>query len=371
MPSAVVDAAFTAAPAALRSAPPSTGAAAVGARLGAACRHRPGARLAWRAAADGGGKDDGGGGAGDAAGGGAKKGFGGAAKAATPVKGGAKAIPPPPPPPGRGLPDLSVDERQRLEARDASGVSMMDRLQEETQAPFRKVRMFFYASFAAGASVGGLIAGTRILAALSGVSGAQPLAETVPNLVIDVVAVTAFALLLRRDAEAGRKRLARIAKTVDVGDLPVVRAGAGGGDKTVDLSTLRGRARPVIVSGRAKEVFAAVRGAEAAAADLSRVGVVVVPVVTGGGVGLAEPPHGDWLAMPAPADADVWAEWEDSARTGTRAKGGGRPPKRALMVLVVRKDGRIGARSFTDAVEWDKLVAEIDALPAKDQYGQP
>lgn len=129
MPSAVVDAAFTAAPAALRSAPPSTGAAAVGARLGAACRHRPGARLAWRAAADGGGKDDGGGGAGDAAGGGAKKGFGGAAKAATPVKGGAKAIPPPPPPPGRGLPDLSVDERQRLEARDASGVSMMDRLQ--------------------------------------------------------------------------------------------------------------------------------------------------------------------------------------------------------------------------------------------------
>eukprot|EP00170_Pyropia_yezoensis_P010256 contig_47243_g10294 len=75
--------------------------------------------------------------------------------------------------------------------------------------------------------------------------------------------------------------------------------------------------------------------------------------------------------MPAPADADVWAEWEDSARTGTRAKGGGRPPKRALMVLVVRKDGRIGARSFTDAVEWDKLVAEIDALPAKDQYGQP
>lgn len=243
--------------------------------------------------------------------------------------------------------------------------------QEETQAPFRKVRMFFYASFAAGASVGGLIAGTRILAALSGVSGAQPLAETVPNLVIDVVAVTAFALLLRRDAEAGRKRLARIAKTVDVGDLPVVRAGAGGGDKTVDLSTLRGRARPVIVSGRAKEVFAAVRGAEAAAADLSRVGVVVVPVVTGGGVGLAEPPHGDWLAMPAPADADVWAEWEDSARTGTRAKGGGRPPKRALMVLVVRKDGRIGARSFTDAVEWDKLVAEIDALPAKDQYGQP
>lgn len=242
--------------------------------------------------------------------------------------------------------------------------------QEESQAPFRKVRMFFYASFGIGASVGGLIAGTRILAALSGVSGAQPLAETVPNLVIDIVAVVAFALLLRRDAEAGRKRLARIAKMVDVGDLPVVIAGSGGG-KTVDLSAFRGRSRPVIVSGRTKEVFAAVRSAEAAASALSRVGVVVVPVVTGAGGGLAEPPQGDWLAMPADDDADVWAEWEDSARTGTRAKTGKRPPKRSLMVLVVRKDGRIGARSFTDAVEWDKLVEEIDAMPARDQYGQP
>lgn len=239
--------------------------------------------------------------------------------------------------------------------------------------------MFFYASFGAGAAVGGLIAGTRIVASLSGVAGAQPLAETVPNLAIDAAAVTAFALLLRRDAEAGRKRLARIAKAVDVGDLPVVTAGGGGGGgKVVDLSSFRGRSRPVVVSGRAKEVFAAVRAAEAAAAALSRVGVLVVPVVTGGGEGggggLAEPPQGDWLAMPAAADADVWAEWEDSARTATRAKGGrgGRPPaSRSLMVLVVRKDGRIGARSFTDAVEWDKLVEEIDALPAKDQYGQP
>lgn len=230
--------------------------------------------------------------------------------------------------------------------------------------------MFFYASFAAGASVGGLIAGTRILASLSGVSGAQPLAETVPNLAIDVVAVTAFAFLLRRDAEAGRKRLARIAKTVDVGDLRVVLAGKKGGAEGVDLSTLRGRSRPVIVSGRAKEVFAAVRSAEAVAPALARVGVVVVPVVTGGGGGLAEPPAGEWLAMPAPADSVVWGEWEDSARTATKGKGG-RPSAKALMVVVMRKDGRIGARSFTPAVEWEALVKEIDALPAKDDYGQP
>jgi len=225
--------------------------------------------------------------------------------------------------------------------------------------------MFFYASFGVGASVGGLIAGTRILAALTGVVGAQPLGETVPNLVIDVVAVALFAFLLRRDAEAGRKRLARISNTVDVGDLSVTT----GGGSVAELSSLRGRARPVIVSGRPKEVFKAVRGAEAVAADLSRVGVLVVPVVAGGG-GLAEPAQGGWLAMPTADEADAWASWEDAARTGA-GKGGGRPPKKALMVLVVRKDGRIGARSFTDAVEWPALIAEMDRMPAKDQYGQP
>lgn len=57
--------------------------------------------------------------------------------------------------------------------------SQRARLREETEAPFRKARMFVYAGSTASAGVGAFIAGLRIIAALIGVSGTQPLNETV------------------------------------------------------------------------------------------------------------------------------------------------------------------------------------------------
>lgn len=53
------------------------------------------------------------------------------------------------------------------------------RLREETEAPFRKARMFVYAGSAISAGVGAFIALLRIIAALIGISGTQPLNETV------------------------------------------------------------------------------------------------------------------------------------------------------------------------------------------------
>lgn len=57
--------------------------------------------------------------------------------------------------------------------------SLRARLREETEAPFRKARMFVYGGSAVSAGVGAFIAGLRIIAAFIGVSGTQPLSETV------------------------------------------------------------------------------------------------------------------------------------------------------------------------------------------------
>lgn len=57
--------------------------------------------------------------------------------------------------------------------------TMRTRLREEIEAPFRKARMFVYAGSAASAGVGAFISTLRVIAALSGVSGVQPLNETV------------------------------------------------------------------------------------------------------------------------------------------------------------------------------------------------
>lgn len=57
--------------------------------------------------------------------------------------------------------------------------SLRTRLREETEAPFRKARMFVYGGSAVSAGVGTLVAGLRIIAAFVGISGTQPLNETV------------------------------------------------------------------------------------------------------------------------------------------------------------------------------------------------
>lgn len=57
--------------------------------------------------------------------------------------------------------------------------SMRTRLREEIEAPFRKARMFVYAGSAASAGVGAFISTLRVIAALTGVPGVQPLNETV------------------------------------------------------------------------------------------------------------------------------------------------------------------------------------------------
>lgn len=57
--------------------------------------------------------------------------------------------------------------------------SFRTRLREETEAPFRKARMFLFAGSAVSAGVGAFIAALRVIAALAGVPGTQPLNETV------------------------------------------------------------------------------------------------------------------------------------------------------------------------------------------------
>lgn len=66
-----------------------------------------------------------------------------------------------------------------LDSVSRGGYTMRARLREETEAPFRKARMFVYGGSAVSAGVGLLIAGLRVIAGLIGVSGVQPLNETV------------------------------------------------------------------------------------------------------------------------------------------------------------------------------------------------
>ena len=81
------------------------------------------------------------------------------------------------------------------------------KLLEEQASPFRRFRQFFYLAAAGSASIGTFIAGTRVIAGMQGISGVQPLEETIPNTAINAGVVLASATLWYLDENRGKEAL--------------------------------------------------------------------------------------------------------------------------------------------------------------------
>jgi len=88
----------------------------------------------------------------------------------------------------------------------------MARIRSEVLSPFRSVRMFFYLAFMASGALGGLIALTQLLPALSNPARAGGAAETLKGLGIDAAAVALFAFLYSRESKAKDAQVARLAR---------------------------------------------------------------------------------------------------------------------------------------------------------------
>lgn len=153
----------------------------------------------------------------------------------------------------------------------------------------------------------------------------------------------------------------------------------------VELRELRDETRAVILMGRASEVTRCINLAARAGPDLVRNDVTIVPVFTD----LADDSAGweamkessergqwdPWLARPK--NRSAWKEWQRSDRQTMAAKNkdSGAVDKdgkddRLLRVYIIRKDGKIGARTVGPPA-WPKLVKQIEALPLSDEYGTP
>jgi hypothetical protein len=72
------------------------------------------------------------------------------------------------------------------------------KIRSEVLSPFRTVRMFFYLAFLASGALGGLIATTRLIAALANPSRAAEVPEILKGLGIDIGAAAIFAFLYYR-----------------------------------------------------------------------------------------------------------------------------------------------------------------------------
>mmetsp|Transcript_5607 Transcript_5607/g.16701 ORF Transcript_5607/g.16701 Transcript_5607/m.16701 type:complete len:285 (+) Transcript_5607:100-954(+) len=251
----------------------------------------------------------------------------------------------------------------RMARKKASEYNMNLRLREELEAPFRKVRMTIYGASAASAAVGGFIAGSRIIAALTGVSGVQPLSETVPNVAIDLGVIVGAVLLYRQETKAGERRLERIARGAAVAGLNVQISNG----KVIKIGDLQNSRRVLIVGGSEEQVTAVLKdGAKFQSRLLDRE-LVVVPIVFDKRVSFAEL-KGEWegQVIAEALQLNAWREWAEEeakrARTVDIEKG--------LFMTIIRKDGKVGARS-AQAISWERLLVDLERLPKRDKRGTP
>mmetsp|Transcript_12802 Transcript_12802/g.25980 ORF Transcript_12802/g.25980 Transcript_12802/m.25980 type:complete len:305 (-) Transcript_12802:56-970(-) len=256
---------------------------------------------------------------------------------------------------GNGKTELSEDEGDGEVP--STGYSLRAKLKEETERPFARFREFILFGAAASASVGAFISGLRILAALQGVSGVQPISETIPNVGIDVLVVAGCVALLRLDARTRERRLQRLTRGARLAALRIERFD---GNQMVKLSSFRGEKRPIIVAGSAETVQEVLNQAKRFASDLENADLVIIPLPTSGEFKFEL--SGAWTAKPLLTNE--WLEWLSIEKRVGKAEGD------ELFVTIVRKDGRVGARR-TGRPSWPRLLDEVNRLPKKDKYGKP
>ncbi len=146
--------------------------------------------------------------------------------------------------------------------------NVSNKLLAETIAPFRGLRLFFYAAFASGAFVGGLITLSGVAAALNGLRPDVDLNAEYLNLGIDFGAVALFGVLAKIDLDKGEELNAAVEAKVEMkkkqkkltsamrereqqlADLNInVRVTEDGDTRTATVGTMQSMAKQHIILG--------------------------------------------------------------------------------------------------------------------------
>lgn len=138
--------------------------------------------------------------------------------------------------------------------------------------------MFFYLAFVASGALGGLIAATQLIAALTNPSRAAEVPDILKGLGIDIGAVSIFAFLYYREDNAKQAQLARLSREENLSNLKL----CVDEKKIISVSSLRGIARLVICAGPGSFLLESFRLSEPFTLSLLDRGVLVVPFATDG-----------------------------------------------------------------------------------------
>ncbi|CBI37231.3 unnamed protein product, partial [Vitis vinifera] len=242
-----------------------------------------------------------------------------------------------------------------------SPISSTAKIRSEVLSPFRTVRMFFYLAFIASGALGGLIATTQLIAALTNSSRAPLVPDILKGLGIDIGAVAIFAFLYSRESSAKNAQLARLTREESLSNLKL-RVDE---KKVISVNDLRGIARLVICAGPAPFIAESFKLSQPFTQGLLDRGVLVVPFVTDGKLPSFEYEESEemkdittkrkrlWQLVPV--YVSEWSKWLDEQK-----KLAGVSPE-SPVYLSLRMDGRVRG-SGVGYPPWNAFVAQLPPI---------
>jgi hypothetical protein len=168
------------------------------------------------------------------------------------------------------------------------GYTLKQRLREEIDSPFRKVRLaFFTASFGSAMIALYFSALNTAKTMAGGFADAQPLDEVLTSDAINLGAVIACGVLVYRDYKLGQANLDKLARGGKLASLIVEPAAPQEGSKRLEMKSYRRQSRVLIAAGGKEYISSLARsmtsdqlkGTNTFPEKLLEVDMVVVPVL--------------------------------------------------------------------------------------------
>jgi hypothetical protein len=290
----------------------------------------------------------------------------------------------------------AIDE-DYLSQTTTGGYTVKQRLREEVDSPFRKVRLLFFGS-SAGSALTALYfsALATYKAAAGGYSDAQPLDEALTSDAINIVAAIICGFLAFREYQAGESNLERIARGGKLASLVVEPAIKG--ERRRSLSDYRRAYRVLIAAGGEEYISKLARSlttdelkdTNIIPEKLQETDVIVVPVLltttSASGAVVLSDTQDFWKNVKPIMDQDrnfdisradsvvafpkgqgAWAEYLQSEIE--TAAGQGFDVMEKGITLTVKKNGRI-LRRATGLPRWGDLIGTMEVMDGS-RFGMP
>lgn len=263
--------------------------------------------------------------------------------------------------------------RSALLMSQEEGYTQKQILKEETEAPFRQVRLFVYAGLTAAALVGSVFTLAELAAVVSGVKRTSDMSNLQLNLGVDLGGIAVIGYFWKRDLESQQLRLQRIQRGGALAGLKLKLEGESETPEVVKLSDLRrgrGISKRVVLIVAPKELLReSVTTSMAESENLVRNDLLVVPLqIEGSGkedfrLSLFRTDAED---SPVPVSGTshlgvpiVLNEWAAVIKNELGVALAQQPEAMVKgFTIIIKKNGKVGARRFGVPL-WSSLVADV------------